>query len=457
MRKPRSLTGIQVIFNTLSSLQALHAKSANVFKGDEFYGLLDGGPAGGKSVQMIADNEAHSARRRLLDKALPPRDQVLQDINELSRQLTNVIEEEAGVNDGIVDVARVISWYSFDVISTIAFGQAFDMLHRDTWRWLPLCLQQMSAFLYAAGFASGHAPLLRFFQWFLRTGWPSRLGLTTAVQAQRYAELAAERVQDRGDRLRSENDLVNSSRRRKDIFGHLMEAKLHNTADLSSESSLLIAAGSDAVRFAVAATMFYLLRNADARRKVTAEARALELGGEPLTESKMASLKYLRACIDEGMRLSPPKAGSIPRETGKGGITIDGVFIPEGISVGTSTYALHRDPEIYKQPHEYRPERWLERPHDPRLHAAFTPFIKGPRACPGKAVAYVAMQAALFHILRRFNIDNETEGGRGGVWLGLAAGNRSWRHGDDYPFNDWIIGYTQGPFVKVSRVNWVVR
>lgn len=397
---------------------------------------------------MIADHEAHSARRRLLDKALPPRDQVFQDINALSRTLVTVMEEEASANGGgIVDIAKVTSWYSFDVISTIAFGQAFDMMHTSTWRWLPLCLQQMSAFLYAAGFASGHVPMLRFFQWLLRTDWPSRLGWTTAVQAQNYADLAAERVLDRGRRLKGETDLEQSGRR--DIFGYLMQAEVHNSADLASESSLLIAAGSDAVRFAVAATMFYLLQNQDAEAKVTAEVRNLDLGEDGLNESKMASLKYLRACIDEGMRLSPPKAGSIPRETGPGGIVIDGVFIPEGMSVGTSTYALHRDPEIYKQPHEYKPERWLERPHDPRLYAAFTPFMKGPRACPGKAIAYVAMQAVLFHILRELDVTGVAEGGKGEDRL--EVDNRSWRHENDYPFNDWIIGYTKGPFVRVTQ------
>ncbi|POS74313.1 isotrichodermin C-15 hydroxylase [Diaporthe helianthi] len=436
-----------VVFNTLSSLQALHVKSANVFKGDEFYGLLDGGPAGGKSLQMIADNEAHSARRRLLAKALPPRDQVFQDINELSQNFVDIMEEESGTNSGIVDVSKVTSWYSFDVISTIAFGQAFDMMHTNTWRWLPLCLQQMSVFLYAAGFASGHVPLLRFFQWLLRTNWPSRLGWTTALQAQNYADLAAERVHDRGERLKSEGDSAESGR--KDIFGHLMRAKFHDSADLASESSLLIAAGSDAVRFAVAATMFYLLQNADAMEKVTAEVRSLELGEHGLDEAKMASLKYLRACIDEGMRLSPPKAGSIPRETGAGGIVIEGVLIPEGMSVGTSTYALHRDPEIYKQPYEYKPERWLERPHDPRLYAAFTPFMKGPRACPGKAIAYVAMQCVLFHMLRELDVESTTD--RSKCTERVEVGSRSWRYEDDFPFNDWIIGYTKGPFVRVTR------
>ncbi|KAI3391887.1 hypothetical protein diail_6655 [Diaporthe ilicicola] len=438
-----------VVFSTLSSLQALHVKSANVFKGDEFYGLLDGGPAGGKSVQMIADNEAHAARRKLLDKALPPRDQVFRDIKELSQRLVSVTSEEAGRHSGVVDVANVASWYSFDVISTIAFGESFDMLRTNTWRWLPICLQEMSIFLYAAGYAAGHLPLLRFFQWLLRSNWPSLLGLTTAVQAQRYADLAAGQVHERGRRLKAEETLAVSNR--KDIFGHLMQARIHGNADLASESSLLIAAGSDAVRFSIAATVFYLVQNAEAKAKVTAEIRALDLGSDGFNESKLASLKYLRACVDEAMRLSPPKAGSIPRETAAGGIVIDGVAIPEGMNVGTSTYTLHRDPDIYKQPHEYRPERWLERPHDPRLYAAFTPFLKGPRACPGKAVAYVAIQTALFHMLRRYDIDGpgvDVEEAGGGV-KGVA---RSKRLRSDYPFNDWIIGYTKGPLVKITQV-----
>ncbi|KAK2601426.1 hypothetical protein N8I77_010876 [Diaporthe amygdali] len=432
----------------LTRSMTLHVKSANVFKGDEFYGLLDSGPAGGKSVQMIADNEAHSARRKLLDKAIPPREQVFRDIDELSQRLVSITEKEANAHGGVVDVATATSWYSFDVISTIAFGQSFDMLRTHDWRWLPLCLQEMSAFLYAAGYAGGHALLLKFFHWLLRTNWPSRLRFTTAVQAQKYADLAADRVLDRGNRMKSQGDVTDSSR--KDIFGYLMQAKVHNSADLTSESSLLIAAGSDAVRFSIAATVFYLLQNPEAKAKAVAEVRSLNLGSNDLSEAKVASLKYLRACIDEAMRLSPPKAGSIPRETAAGGIVIDGWAVPEGMSVATSTYTLHRDPDIYKQPYEYRPERWLERPHDPRLYAAFTPFIKGPRACPGKAVAYVAMQTALFHMLREFDIDGAGEVSGEVASSEHAAASRGRR--SDYPFNDWIIGYTKGPFVRVTRV-----
>lgn len=426
-------------------MKTIHAKGANDFKGDEFYGLLDSGPAGGKSVQMIQDNEAHAARRRLLDKALPPRDQIFQDAKTLSQEFASVSgKESASSPGGVVDMAMVATWYSFDVISTLAFDGPMDMLHSQTWRWIPLCLQKASKFFYF----SGYSRFLHFWHWLLRTNWPSRLGLTITVAAQRYADLAAQRVQERRERLMAEKEGFVQSQGRKDIFGHIIRNGSHTGPDLSSESSLLIAAGSDAVRLVIASTIFYWLRYPQVLEKVVAEIRALETGPEGVTDSDLGSLKYLHACVDESMRLTPPKPASTPREVAKGGLVIDGVLIPEGMNVAVSTYALHRDPEIFKNPLEYRPERWIARPIDPRMLSAFFPFLKGPRACPGRTVAYFAIQLALYHLARAYDLeDGDLARSREEVESELSDGATP----KDYYIKDWIVGFAEGPFVKLSR------
>lgn len=433
----------QVLFDTLSSLKAIHAKGVNNFKGDEFYGLLDSGPAGGKSVQMIRDNEAHAARRRLLDRALPSREQLFHDINILSQGFVQVIEKESKTSaDGVVDMATLATWYSFDVISTLAFSSCMDMLHVQTWRWVPFCLQETSRFLYY----SGYSRFLVFWQWLLRTKWPSRLCLRTIVATQDYAELAAQRVQERRESLSFEKEDDGESFAgglRKDIFGHILRHGSHTGPDLNSESSLLIAAGSDAVRLVIAATVFYWLQNPRVLAKAADEIRQLDKARpDGLTESDFASLKYLHACVDESMRLTPPKPASTPREIDKGGMLIDGILVPEGMNVGVSIYALHRDPEIFKNPLEYQPERWLARPLDPKMLSAFFPFLKGPRACPGRTVAYFAIQLALYQLLRAYDIESGDMG-----TLTKVPGDRS---DDDYPIKDWIVGYAEGPFVKLS-------
>lgn len=437
----------QVLFDTLSSLKTIHSKGSNNFKGDEFYGLLDSGPAGGKSVQMIRDNEAHAARRKLLDRALPPRDQIFHDINQIAQRLVLVAEKESDSSaNGAVDVATLATWYSFDVISTLTFDSSLDMLRSQTWRWVPYCLQETSKFFYL----SGYSRFLELWKWLLTTEWPSRLGLTMVVAAQQYADLAGQRVKERSDRLAvQKEDGKFPTSERKDIFGHLIRHGSHSGADLNSESSLLIAAGSDAVRLVIASTVFYLLKNPPVLHKIVAEVRALDSERpEGITESDFGSLKYLHACVDEAMRLTPPKPSSTPRETDKDGLLIDGILIPEGMNIGVSIYALHRDPEIFKHPLEYRPERWLERPLDPRMLSAFFPFLKGPRACPGRTVAYFAIQLALYHLVRAYDLQEaDCEEGQkaGSLKFSQAAIQR------EYPIMDWIVGYGEGPFVKLSE------
>ncbi|KAK7963468.1 hypothetical protein PG988_010442 [Apiospora saccharicola] len=459
-------------FSTLSALKTIHAKGAPVFKGDEFYGLLDGGPEGGRSVQMERAPDAHAARRRVLDRAMPARDEAFRTINGLAGVFTDVIREQEGSTDTDrgkrvleVDINQVASWYGFDLITALAFGQSLDLLRSDEYRWLPRCLQDASVFLYWAGFFRYALDLWRRF---LGSKWPARLGMHTAVEAQRYADLADSQVYRRLDRLAredeekvtgitdaaagttddSKDDEVGTRKKaikRNDIFGHLLRANLYSRIDLRADSSLLIAAGSDAVRFTITATLFHWTTQSPptSLARATAEVRTTSgLTPSTLTDAAVlgSPLRYLRACVDEAMRLNPPKPSSIPREVApSSGMVIDGVVAPPGATVGVCAYALHRDGDIYEpDPHFFRPERWLARPLDTRMVAAFCPFLKGPRACPGKTVAYLAVQLALFHLLYAFDVeaaDEEAAEGSGGK----VQGGRN-----DFAFNDWVIGYAQG-------------
>ncbi|KAH8200980.1 hypothetical protein TruAng_004839 [Truncatella angustata] len=432
------LTGSTLSFDTLSALQTIHAKSANVFKGDEFYGLLDGGAEGGQSIQMTQDSESHAARRRVLDRMMPSREKSFHIINDLAQKFTSVVWEDAGRNGGLIDVNNAAAWYAFDVITTIAFGRSMDMLRYAKFRWVPMCLQDASLFLYWSGFARS----LQFFRRLLGSRWPSRLGMRYVTNAQKYQNLAESQVNERAHRMDDEKAGGNEP---SDIFGKLIKADLYSEIDLRADSSLLIAAGSDAVRLTILATLFYWGSHPDALAKATEEIRSSAADPEHITDATLASLKYLRACIDETMRLTPPKPSSIPREVNAGSIVVDGVTVPAGMTLGTSTYALHRNPGIYPYPHEYRPERWLERPIDPRMIAAFSPFLKGPRACPGKMVAYHAIQAALFHIVYRYDLIVKESSSRNK----RASLNREGTRGDEFFINDWIIGYADGLTVQL--------
>ena len=73
-------------------------------------------------------------------------------------------------------------------------------------------------------------------------------------------------------------------------------------------------------------------------------------------------------------------------------VTLGGLAIPAGTVLMVSIYLLHRDPEVYPEPDEFRPERFLDGEPDPR---AWVPFGGGVRRCLGASFATLEMKVVL--------------------------------------------------------------
>jgi cytochrome P450 len=205
---------------------------------------------------------------------------------------------------------------------------------------------------------------------------------------------------------------------RRDFFYHLLNAKDPETGngfsmnELWGESNLLIIAGSDTTSTAMAGTFFYLAHNPLVFEKLKTEIRETFQDVEEIVSGpKLSGCTYLRACIDESMRMTPPVAGIVPREVLAGGMDIDGHHIPVGIDVGVPHYAIQHNPEYYPKPFDYIPERWLAdasvNPLHAKLgdaHAAFCSFSIGPRGCIGKGLAYVELSLTIARVLYMYDL-----------------------------------------------------
>ena len=64
-----------------------------------------------------------------------------------------------------------------------------------------------------------------------------------------------------------------------------------------------------------------------------------------LPASKLATLQYLEAVINEALRLGSPFF--LPRVVPKGGANIDGMFIPEGTIVALAAYSQQTSPDNF--------------------------------------------------------------------------------------------------------------
>ena len=68
-------------------------------------------------------------------------------------------------------------------------------------------------------------------------------------------------------------------------------------------------------------------------------------------------MKYLECCVKEALRLYP----SVPvfGRTTEQDMEIDGKVVPKGTTALVFTYLLHRNPTVWNEPDEFRPERFL--------------------------------------------------------------------------------------------------
>ncbi|KAF4552146.1 Cytochrome P450-like protein 4 [Elsinoe fawcettii] len=190
-----------------------------------------------------------------------------------------------------------------------------------------------------------------------------------------------------------------------DFFTALMEDRMgrpHNLefGEIVAEISIMMNAGSDTTGIALSNIMCLLVNNPRCLTKLREELD--EALGDDTVVARYATVKnlpYLRACIDESLRLLPPITFNLPRLTPPEGMYIAGEWVPGNTSVGISAYVMHRQESLYENAEEYRPERWLGEAGK-ELQKYFIPFSTGARGCIGRNISYLeqtVMVATLFH------------------------------------------------------------
>lgn len=147
--------------------------------------------------------------------------------------------------------------------------------------------------------------------------------------------------------------------------------------------------------------MFYLCRYSDEYERAAGEVRGRFSGLQDVRPgTALNECRYLKACIFEAMRLSPPVGSTLWRQVVDGTLLIDGQLIPAGTLVGTNIYSLHHSEHYFQDAFVFKPERWIRTDTDgEEWRKAFNPFSIGSRGCIGKGLAMNELMltlAALF-------------------------------------------------------------
>ncbi|KAF6229049.1 hypothetical protein HO133_007163 [Letharia lupina] len=133
-----------------------------------------------------------------------------------------------------------------------------------------------------------------------------------------------------------------------------------NDANVLSMATTNISAGSDTTAISTRPVIFHLLKNPELVEDIDTQTKEVKLT-KPITLEQTNHMPYLQACLYEGLRLHPAVGMSLPRVTPRGGVEIDGHFIPEGTVIEANPWVVCRNTEIFGDDVEaFRPKRWLK-------------------------------------------------------------------------------------------------
>jgi cytochrome P450 family 110 len=187
---------------------------------------------------------------------------------------------------------------------------------------------------------------------------------------------------------------------RADVLGALLDAPgpagAPSDDELSDQLVTLLMAGHETT----ATSLAWAFVELGARPDLTARLRSeIASAGPRRDAAAIASLPYLDAVCKEVLRLRPV-VPAVARWVASP-VSIDGWTLPAGVHAAACIYLTHRRADVYAEPREFRPERFLGREVAPW---EFLPFGGGARRCVGMAFAMFEMKLVLATILARVDL-----------------------------------------------------
>ncbi|KAF4855998.1 Cytochrome P450 monooxygenase apf7 [Colletotrichum siamense] len=441
----------RLLINNEAGLKGIYGHGKNVRKAKSYHRISL--VKGVEATQSVVDKTKHGKLRRILNQGLSDSyirtfDKELTDLarlfsSSLGSSKDRFVPETDGTTDGWTCAKNMAHWcdyFTFDVTSQLVFGKSYHLLESPENHWVAdAILGQMRRVSFLM-----QLPELE----------DLRLHKILFPHARKKALRFSMKSKEIMEKRKESSEAITN-----DLFSKLLAAKDPETGEslsqlqLWAESNLLIIAGSDTSSTAMAALFFYLSRYPEAYEKVVKEVRSTFRSAKEVSQGpKLSACTYLRACITEAARLSPPAAGAMWREVQDGGLQVGDLYVPAGYDIGTGIYSINHHKEYYPQPFKFWPERWIPEivgeEAVSKAKSAYGTFSVGPRNCVGKGLAMIEISLAMAAVISEFDFRRD-ETGMGRV--GEGKGDLK----DEYQIFWAFTSMKDGPFVQFRRAEAV--
>ncbi|KAH7304450.1 benzoate 4-monooxygenase cytochrome P450 [Stachybotrys elegans] len=436
---------------------------ANVRKSDFYTAFVQSGKV--PSTLGTVDVAEHAAKRKLLSMAFTEkslRASASFISNHIDRWNELMLEENPDTVEWSksFDLSERLDQLTVDIMGDLSFGKSFNIKEPgdNPLKTVPRLIAGFLRFYYPLC----RSPFLPVLLWLRKQGLIKALESSAPPTVQQYRKFVRSSIADR-IALHKEQQEKPEAKRRQDIFYFLCESRDPDTGEVAfneeallSESTLLIIAGTDTTAISLSGIWFYLTGDPRRCQKLVDEIRSTFNTPEDIVyDQKLLSCVYLRACIDEGMRMTPTGPCELPRQVLPGGQRVLGEFYPPGTILGVVPWCMSFSESIYEDATVFRPERWIvdeangvTKESVDRLKANFHPFLSGVGSCLGKNIAMAEMMLTVARTLHRLDIRRTP-----GSTLGCGGPEQGWgaRNKKQYQLVDAYVSLRQGPEVQFRK------
>ena len=339
----------------------------------------------GDNSLLLLDGKTHKRRRKLL---MPPfhgesLDRCSQQIVKITNKAANSLELNKPFK-----VRQLTQEITMRVILSVVFGidsgTRYDRLRELLTTLLDIFNNPLSSSFI-------------FFPWMQKdwgkySPWGKFLRIKQEIKALVYEE-----IRDRRDAIASSS----ANHQYYDIFSLLLMAKDETGEGMSDEELhdeliTLLFAGHETTASALAWLFYWIHHLPEVDRKIHQELDSLS---EPDYKA-IDSLPYLNATILETLRIYPIAAGTFARLL-KQPMSVMGHEFDSNTWFMISIYNLHHKEELYPNPKQFIPERFLTKNYS---NYEYLPFGGGNRRCIGSALALLEMKLVTATLLSRFEL-----------------------------------------------------
>lgn len=290
-------------------------------------------PLAGVTTLTMADDANHARQRRALahsfsQKALVEQEDIIQDyVSQFIKHLRGMEEKNEAFN-----MVNWLNFTTFDIIGDLAFGEPFGCLDSGEFHsWVSLIFETVKAGAIEQAtrrFATAGST----FQELLMKCIPNEV----RERRRDHLKFSTEKVMRR---------LANKDTDHKDFIWYILKQKQKydlQEGEIIVNSALFIVAGSETTANALSGILARLVYNKDKYEILCKEIREAFKKEEDIRYEKLSELVYMNAVIEEGLRIHPPVPTGLLRTVPKDGDTVDGLWVPGGVS-----HSLHMEWKVW--------------------------------------------------------------------------------------------------------------